>query len=258
MLATLTTPTASLYDRLAAPFEETHTDVRGGVTLTYITGEQCISRLNDVLGVDGWSFEIKDQGINEAADECWAYGRLTLFFGERTIVKEQAGSQKVKRSRQSGQPLDIGFDLKGAATDALKKCATLVGVGLYLSHKEAKGTPRAPARPTNKTPASGAIPEQLARSDARRAYKIPEPVREDTGEIIPFDWHLDWPHSDLWDDPVFRQAVLLALLKGIEGVKTREDGITCRSAWNLIRMKYGSHDIELVEAEFTKARGRIA
>ena len=42
----------------------------------------------------------------------------------------------MKRSRASGTPLDIGFDLKGAATDALKKCASLLGVALYLWKKE--------------------------------------------------------------------------------------------------------------------------
>src|SRR5262249_16039805 len=39
--------------------------------------------------------------------------------------------------RQAGTPIDVGFDLKGATTDALKKCASLVGVGLYLSRKDA-------------------------------------------------------------------------------------------------------------------------
>ena len=45
-----------VYEKLAAPFEETHRDVRGGVQLEYITGEQCITRLNETLGVAGWSF----------------------------------------------------------------------------------------------------------------------------------------------------------------------------------------------------------
>ncbi|MBV9324638.1 MAG: hypothetical protein JO352_12715, partial [Chloroflexi bacterium] len=39
------------------------------------------------------------------------------------------------RSRSTGTPLDLGFDLKGAATDAMKKCASWLGVGLYLSRK---------------------------------------------------------------------------------------------------------------------------
>ena len=61
-----------------------------------------------------------------------------------TATRQQFGSQKIKRARQTGNPLDIGFDLKGAATDALKKCASLVGVGLYLSRKEAPAAEAGP------------------------------------------------------------------------------------------------------------------
>ena len=127
---------ADVYGKLAAPFESTFKDVRGGVELEYITGEQCISRLNETLGVAGWSFTIKEHGINAEADEAWVLGELSANFGGAIVVRQQFGSQKIKRSRASGIPLDIGFDLKGAATDALKKCAMLLGVGLYLSKKE--------------------------------------------------------------------------------------------------------------------------
>ena len=127
---------ADVYEKLAAPFEETHKDVRGGVQLEYITGEQCLSRLNETLGVAGWSFAIREHGINVEADEAWVLGRLEANFGGTMVVREQFGSQKLKRSRSSGVSLDIGFDLKGAATDALKKCAMQLGVGLYLSKKE--------------------------------------------------------------------------------------------------------------------------
>ena len=127
---------ADVYGKLAAPFESTFKDVRGGVELEYITGEQCISRLNEILGVAGWSFTIKEHGINAEADEAWVLGELSANFGGAIVVRQQFGSQKIKRSRASGIPLDIGFDLKGAATDALKKCAMLLGVGLYLSKKE--------------------------------------------------------------------------------------------------------------------------
>lgn len=125
-----------IYEKLAAPFDETHRDVRGGVQLEYITGEQCITRLNETLGVAGWSFTVKEHGINVEADECWVLGELTCNFGGTIVLRQQFGSQKIKRSRSSGVPIDIGFDLKGAATDATKKCAMQVGVGLYLSKKE--------------------------------------------------------------------------------------------------------------------------
>lgn len=127
---------ADVYARLAAPFDSTFKDIRGGVELEYITGEQCVSRLNETLGVAGWSFVIKEHGIHAESDEVWVLGELTATIGGTTVVRQQFGSQKIKRSRSSGLPLEIGFDLKGAATDALKKCASLIGVGLYLSRKE--------------------------------------------------------------------------------------------------------------------------
>src|SRR4030081_2142119 len=131
-----------VYSRLAAPFEVTFSDVRGGVELKYVSGEQVVTRLNEVLGVGGWSFRVLRHDVNSEADEAWALGELVAEIGERTVVRQQFGSQKVRRSRSTGAPLDLGFDLKGASTDAMKKCASLLGVGLYWSRKE-------PARPSN-------------------------------------------------------------------------------------------------------------
>ena len=126
----------ALYGRLATPFDVTFRDLRGGVELEYVTGEQVTTRLNDELGFLNWSFRVLEHGIHAEADECWVLGELTVMLEGRTVTRQQFGSQKVKRSRASGTPMDIGFDLKGAATDALKKCASLVGVGLYLWKKE--------------------------------------------------------------------------------------------------------------------------
>lgn len=130
----------ALYERIAAPFDRTHfRDGGGGVKLEYIDGEQAVSRLNETLGFLNWSFRVIEHGIHAEADECWALGELTVVLDGRTVVRQQFGSQKIKRSRSSGTPLDIGFDLKGAATDALKKVATLIGVALYLYEKESPG-----------------------------------------------------------------------------------------------------------------------
>jgi hypothetical protein len=129
----------STYAQLAAPFEVTFTDVRGGVQITFITGEQCTSRLNEVLGVGGWSFRILRHEIHAEADEVWALGEIIAEIDGKTVTRQQFGSQKIKRSRSTGAPLDLGFDLKGASTDAMKKCASLLGVGLYLSRKGGGG-----------------------------------------------------------------------------------------------------------------------
>lgn len=132
-----------IYDELSAEFDETFRDVRGGVELTYITGEQVASRLNEVLGPFGWAFRVVEHGINDNADEAWVLGELEARYDGTTVIRQQFGSQKIKRSKATGMPLDIGFDLKGAATDAMKKCGSLIGIGLYLSHK------KAPARQPN-------------------------------------------------------------------------------------------------------------
>src|SRR5262252_550935 len=102
---------AETYARLSAPFEVTFTDIRGGVELTYVSGEQVVRRLNEVLGVGGWSFRVLGHDINPEADEAWALGELVAEIGEGTVVRQQFGSQKLKRSRSTGAPLDIGFDL---------------------------------------------------------------------------------------------------------------------------------------------------
>jgi len=138
--AQLAQSSQDVYQQLAAPFESTFRDQRGGVDLEYITGEQCVTRLNQVLGPAGWSFTVREHGVNAEADEVWVLGELAVTIDGQVAVRQQFGSQRIKRNRAAGTPLDVGFDLKGATTDALKKCASLIGVGLYLSRKEPTAT----------------------------------------------------------------------------------------------------------------------
>ena len=64
-LAEIHERTPLTYEALSAPFETTFRDHRGGIELEYITGEQTVSRLNEVLGVSGWSFRVLEHGYNE-------------------------------------------------------------------------------------------------------------------------------------------------------------------------------------------------
>ena len=122
------------YARLTAPFADTYE--RKG--FTYIKGSQVASRLNDVLGVTGWSFVVKEHGYSQQADSYWVLGQITARIDGSDVVREQFGSQALNRFRaaapgQSGKIVDVGNDMKGAATDAFKKCAAQLGVGLYLA-----------------------------------------------------------------------------------------------------------------------------
>jgi len=76
-----------------------------------------------------WNFEIINVG--REGDLVWVQGRLTIKNPktlEPMIVKEQFGRADIKFWKGSKNPMDYGNDLKSAATDALKKCASELGV----------------------------------------------------------------------------------------------------------------------------------
>lgn len=110
--------------------------------LDYIEGHAVIQRLNDAL--EGmWSFEIINHHINEKEGEVLVIGKLTV--GD--IVKMQFGSSQITKAKQSGDIISIADDLKAAATDSLKKCATQMGVGLYLYGKDKGNSDQVPSKP---------------------------------------------------------------------------------------------------------------
>ncbi len=112
---------------------------REGREVYYLETASVIQRLNEAWEGD-WSFEVKDKGIDKEAGYVWVLGRLTC--GE--VIKEQFGSKIISLS-SDGTMVDLGDDLKAAASDALKKCATLLGVGLYLYQEEEEETFPRPA-----------------------------------------------------------------------------------------------------------------
>lgn len=106
---------------------------RGGETFYYVRHQYITRILNEICGHD-WDFEVKRERLDE--DRVTVLGRLTLRVGPHTIVKEQFGGHDVERynsGNKSGQPLSMGDAFKSAASDALKKCASLIGLGVDLS-----------------------------------------------------------------------------------------------------------------------------
>src|SRR5499426_2913611 len=93
--------------------------------LDYVEGHSVIQRLNEALQ-GAWSFEIVHHEVRE--EEVLVLGKLTA----EGITKMQFGSSQVTRERESGALVSLGDDLKAAGTDALKKCATFLGIGLHL------------------------------------------------------------------------------------------------------------------------------
>src|SRR5262245_25662131 len=112
---------------LEHPFDPAQIKQRKGRNglLDYVEGHTVIARLNAAL--DGaWSFEVVAHEVRD--DEVLVLGKLTADG----LVKMQFGASQVTRDRETKGLISLGDDLKAAATDALKKCATFLGVGLHL------------------------------------------------------------------------------------------------------------------------------
>jgi hypothetical protein len=115
---------------LEKPFEPDQIKQREGnfgKMLDYIEGHAVIERLNMAFEAE-WSFSILEHRILEKTDEVLVVGQLKA--GD--VVKTQFGSSRITRARESGELISLADDFKAAATDSIKKCASLLGVGLHL------------------------------------------------------------------------------------------------------------------------------
>jgi hypothetical protein len=100
---------------------------KGGTKWDYVTVSY-VQRVLDFSFGFNWDFEIVEHG--KEADHVWVLGKLTVYSedGQRKIVKSQFGRSEVKYKKDSKDLLDYGNDLKAAASDALKKCASMLGI----------------------------------------------------------------------------------------------------------------------------------
>jgi hypothetical protein len=117
---------------LSAPFEAKDLKQRpgrAGLVFTYADARAVAQRLDDVLGIAGWQFEVK---VADPA-RCVVHGSLALVIDGTTTIKQDYG---YPNGPQDDEPL------KSAVSDALRRCAAQVGVGrsLYSPDKSAGAT----------------------------------------------------------------------------------------------------------------------
>ena len=143
---------------------------RGGLQFAYVEHGYVTERLNMVFGFN-WDFEIIDKQILE--DEVIVEAKLTVRTPKgQTIVKTQFGGADIKRHASGpkmGRPLSIADDYKAAGSDALKKCASLLGIGLDLYGRDR-------------------MDDDLPRlAEEPPPVRVPEPVKRDTTNITPLN-----------------------------------------------------------------------
>jgi hypothetical protein len=129
------------------------------MTFTYADARAVAQRLDDVLGIEGWQFEVK------VADPIRGvvHGSLALVVEGKTTIRQDFG---YPNSAQDDEPL------KSAASDALRRCAAQVGVGrsLYSPDKGVQVPPRGVA-PRSVAPTGVSVDSTRASDDDILAAK---------------------------------------------------------------------------------------
>lgn len=106
-----------------------------GMTLSYVEVGYIIKCLNDIFGFF-WNFEITNQEVGN--HQVVVRGKLTIPVSPNySIVKENYGGAEIKKYEESKLPIDIANDMKAAASDCLKKCASMLGIAQDLYWKGA-------------------------------------------------------------------------------------------------------------------------
>jgi len=100
---------------------------KGGGTWDYVTGVYVRKVLNYVFGFL-WDFEVVEHG--REGNLVWVLGKLIIKDKkfQPIITKMQFGRADIKFKKNTKEALDFGNDLKAATTDALKKCASELGI----------------------------------------------------------------------------------------------------------------------------------
>lgn len=96
-----------------------------GKQFTYVEGGYVIAKLNQAFSPLGWDFEVVEQEVIENPKEVWVKGKLT--------IKDHRGHQVSKTqygTKEWRDGIPLGDTLKAAATDCLKKCASMLGIAL--------------------------------------------------------------------------------------------------------------------------------
>lgn len=144
---------------------------KGGLEFDYVSADFVIDTLNEAFG-GSWSTKVvNSERVDNVVIVCV---ELEVADEEgRPIKKQQYGSCEITRG------LGVGEAYKGAASDALKKAATLLGVALELYHDEptpVDAPPFVPPQAPNRS-APPARPISPPRPPLSQPVAVPRPPK---------------------------------------------------------------------------------
>lgn len=209
---------------------------RGGMQLKYTDGAYVIRTLNQAFGWD-WDFVADSEELllnNGKPFEVKVRGTLTVRLGGQAVTKTQYGCQPIEMLRNGESPVSIGDAYKGAATDAMKKCASLLGIALDLYDSDSEvntGRPKPPPAPPVQ-PARQAQPtrepEPMEVYEAERAQPTFAPLPElqgAAGHVIALARKLKWDEAEIIAliQQSFGTVVIAGQLKGYLEFATKDE-----------------------------------
>src|SRR5262245_59234836 len=194
---------------------------RGGKMLKYTDGAYVIRTLNEAFGSD-WDFEADNEELiyfNDLPFEVRCRGRLTVRMGGRTLVKSQYGCQPIEFIKDKDgniiAPNSLGDAFKGAATDALKKCASMLGIALDLYDSDSEVN----------TGKSTPMPPKLQMPTVEPKQPVKKPTPQPKQGIVEIIADEDTPQNRLmalFRELKMNQAQVRAFLKNAVGLDKPE------------------------------------
>lgn len=157
---------------------------KGGKELAYVDHAYVTRLLNEAFGWN-WDFEVDNEEILYVGEqrrpfEVRCRGKLTVRTPTgQQIVKMQFGSQPIEMLRDQSAPVSLGDAFKGSASDALKKCASLLGIALDLydsdsdvnqkpqQRQERPASYQQPAPQTQTRPTTNKTPQNPPRAEPK-------------------------------------------------------------------------------------------
>ena len=151
---------------------------RGGMSVDYVPGWYMVDQLNALFNYK-WDFDIVEQGIFNNK-QVWVKGKLIAHTSQGDIVKMAFGGSDIKTSKD-GTVIDIGDDFKAAATDAMKKAATLFGIAADVYGKREKEEGEEPKKELK---SGNGVLEACRRKAELLGIKLEDKVKEWYGKEL--------------------------------------------------------------------------
>lgn len=154
---------AEILKALSAEFPDQSVRERaghGGVKLRWVPGRTISERLDSVLGITGWDFDVAP-----IANNC-VIGTLTVRLPDGSVAVRKDFGYETGGSGES---------YKEAASDALRRCASLIGVARYLYQGDEPMTMNGLAREARKMFGTGEVTRVTKNREMLRAGSDPVP-----------------------------------------------------------------------------------